>query len=165
MKRVANKHVRAFEEAKLNQEEEVACFLHGWIGNIMGKGDNTQHNGVLLVTNQRVLFYRKGLLGEVLETIPISKISSVETFSMMGYRVLKFHTSHNDLAFKTFEEKDVFQQAYEKVETLRLKSGSRGAETSSDPISKIRELASLRDEGLLTDAEFDEKKSELLGTL
>ena len=165
MKGKTNKHVRAFEEAKLNPGEEISCFLEGWIGKMMGKGDETQRNGILFVTNQRVAFYRKGLFGEIIESIPISKISSVEALSIMGYKALRFHTSNNDLSFKTFEEKDLYNEAYETVETFRLEFSSQGSDTSTDSISKIRKLASLRDEGLLTEAEFEEKKSELLGKL
>jgi Short C-terminal domain len=37
--------------------------------------------------------------------------------------------------------------------------------TADDPVEKIRELARLRDEGLLTEDEFQTKKAELLGQI
>jgi TPP-dependent pyruvate/acetoin dehydrogenase alpha subunit len=37
--------------------------------------------------------------------------------------------------------------------------------TTDDPVEKIRELARLRDEGLLTEDEFQAKKAELLGQI
>jgi hypothetical protein len=36
---------------------------------------------------------------------------------------------------------------------------------SDDPVEQIRKLAALRDAGVLTPAEFDAKKAELLGRL
>jgi len=38
-----------------------------------------------------------------------------------------------------------------------------GAATDADPIDQIKRLGELRDAGAITDAEFDQKKAELLG--
>ncbi|MGQ3671628.1 hypothetical protein ACT6QG_04450 [Xanthobacter sp. TB0136] len=54
----------------------------------MGSGKETQQNGKFIATDQRIYFYLKGLLGEVLETIPLDNITSVEKRAMMGHRVL-----------------------------------------------------------------------------
>ena len=112
-----NKHTTAFRAAKLKSGEQVLAHLDGWIGDMMGKGDKTQRNGQFILTTERACFYRKGLLGEVFETIPLTKVTSVETLSRMGYRVLRLHTSHDELAFKTFEAKELFDQTYEQLET------------------------------------------------
>jgi DNA-directed RNA polymerase subunit RPC12/RpoP len=37
----------------------------------------------------------------------------------MGYRVLRLHTSHDELAFKTFESKELFDQVYDLLEAAR----------------------------------------------
>lgn len=44
---------------------------------MMGSGRNTQRDGQFVLTNERACFYRKGFLGEVFETIPLSKITVV----------------------------------------------------------------------------------------
>ena len=103
MKGSETKHSKAFLASKLKQGETVVGHLEGWIGEMMGSGDKTQHNGQFILTDMRACFYRKGFLGEVFETIPLEKITSVETLSRMGYRVIRLHTSHDELAFKTFE--------------------------------------------------------------
>lgn len=113
------RHLRAFLEFKLKPEEQVLGFLEGWIGEVMGTGDKTQRNGQFVLTNSRVCFYRAGFFGEVFETIPLSKITSVETFSRLGYRVLRLHTSHDQLAFKTFESSKLFDQVYDLLEAAR----------------------------------------------
>lgn len=119
MEEKETKHVTAFKNANLNPGETIQFFLDGWIGEMMGKKDNKQHNGSFILTDKRACFYRKGLFGEVLETIPLPKITSVETLSMMGYRVLRLHTSHDELAFKTFEAKQLFDKVYSRLEELR----------------------------------------------
>ncbi len=163
-----NKHINTFRQSKVKPGESVEAHLEGWIGEMMGSGDKTQHNGQFILTNERVCFYRKGLLGEVFETIPLSKITSVETLSLMGYRVVRLHTSHDELAFKTFEAKSLFDAANERLEELRRRPasepGTSAAAAESIP-SKLKELAELRDAGIVSEHEFATKKAELLSRL
>ena len=87
----------------------------------------------------------------------------------MGYRVLRLHTAHDDLEFKTHEPKSHFDEvlaAY--LESLRNEPADSSiaraapAESITDQIKKLGEL---RDVGLLTDDEFNTKKAELLARL
>jgi len=110
MKGNETKHSKAFIASKLKSGETVVGHLEGWIGEMMGSGDKTQHNGQFILTNMRACFYRKGILGEVFEVIPLEKITSIETLSRMGYRVIRLHTSHDELAFKTFESSKPLSQ-------------------------------------------------------
>lgn len=123
------KHFRAFCDSKLKPGESILGHLDGWIGEMMGKGDKTQRNGQFVLTDQRACFYRKGMLGEVFETIPIAKITSVETLSRMGYRAIRLHTSHDELAFKTFEAKNYFDAVYDAIEGVR----DGGVQPSAEP--------------------------------
>jgi hypothetical protein len=165
MKGVENKHILAFKESNLKAGESIQFFLEGWIGEMMGKGDKKQHNGMFVLTDKRVCFYRKGVFGEVFETIPLPKITSVETLSLMGYRVLRLHTSHDELAFKTFEEKTLFDQVYARLEELRHEDTASPVPASESPVDQIRKLAELRDSGILTEDEFTAKKADLLSRL
>jgi hypothetical protein len=162
-----NRHIRGFRQSKLRPGERIGGHLAGWIGKMMGKGDDKQRNGQFILTNQRACFYRKGFFGEVFETIPIAKLTSVETLSMMGYRVLRLHTSHDELAFKTFESKELFDRIYQRLENLRQRDGQetsvpRRSESIPD---QIRKLGELRDAGVLSEDEFTAKKRELLARL
>ena len=130
---------------------------------MMGKGNDTQHNGALIATNQRVVFYRRGLFGEVLETIPYNVITSVEQKSFMGHRTLRLHTSHDDLEFKCLEKK-----AYSALVTA-IDSGRKQSDvlpevppSRESPAEMIRMLAELRDTGVLSELEFETKKAKLL---
>lgn len=157
-----NAHVRTFRQEKLMPGETLVGHLEGWIGEKMGQGERIRHNGQFILTNERVCFYRKDPFEEVFETIPLSKISSVETLSLMGYRVLRLHTAHDDLEFKTLEPKTLFDEVLAQLERLRNEASTAPAESITDQIKKLGEL---RDGGLLTEDEFNAKKAELLARL
>ncbi|QJB69402.1 SHOCT domain-containing protein [Parasphingorhabdus halotolerans] len=163
----SNKHLENFRASKLKPSETIHGHLDGWIGDMMGKGDKKQHNGQFVLTDERACFYRKGILGEVFETMPLSKITSVESLSRMGYRVLRLHTSNDELAFKTFEEKDYFDETYNKLEEIRNQpaSNSTASSVTEDIPDQIKKLADLKDAGILTDNEFEAKKAELLSRM
>ena len=161
-----NAHIRTFRQEKLIPGETLVGHLEGWIGEKMGQGERIRHNGQFILTNERVCFYRKDPFEEVFETIPLSKISSVETLSLMGYRVLRLHTAHDDLEFKTLEPKTLFDEVLAQLERLRNEESTAPAESITDQIkNQIKKLGELRDGGLLTEDEFNAKKAELLARL
>ena len=81
-------HTDKFIKRHLKPNESVIVSAFGYVGKMMGSGDDTQRNGDLIVTNQRVVFYRKGWLGETFESIPINKITSAERRSTLGFKTL-----------------------------------------------------------------------------
>jgi len=162
-------HTEKFKRAKLKPQEIVIGSLKGYIGQMMGKGEDTQQNGALILTNFRIVEYRKGIFGEVLETIPLQNITSIETKSFMGHRVIKFHTSHDELQFKTFASAESLQRLHDHVERLRHGdvSASESARTNQrdpaqDPLEMLKRLGELKSAGIITEAEFELKKKELL---
>ncbi|WP_281223076.1 PH domain-containing protein [Photobacterium sanguinicancri] len=160
------KHVTKFKENHLNSGESVIAWGEGYIGEMMGKGDKTQHNGALLVTEHRVAFYRKGFIGEVLETIPLKNITSIERKSALGHRTIRVHTSHDDLEFKTFS-KEQEQDLISAIESGRETTDEKSTVTTSTEsnIDKIKKLAELKDAGILTEQEFEDKKAQLLSDI
>lgn len=98
---VGGKHYRAFVKRHRQRGEVILAVAYGYIGRIFG--GEPVHYGELLVTDRRVVFYRKGWFGEVLESMPLSKITSIERKTFMGHRTVRIHTSHDDLEFKTNE--------------------------------------------------------------
>lgn len=98
-----SKHLTAFEARHLTAGESILAWGEGYIGKMMGRGRETQHNGVLIVTDRRVAFCRRGWLGDVLETIPLRSIGSIERLSVLGHRTMRMHTSHDALEFKMFD--------------------------------------------------------------
>jgi len=163
-----NKHIGTFQKDKLMPEETLEADLNGWLDKKTAKGGLIQHKGQFVLTNKRACFYSRAPFEEIFETIPLSKITSVETSSLMDYRVLRVHTAHDDLEFKTLEPKALFDSVVAHLERLRNEptAGSVASTTSVDFVTnQIKKLAELRDAGLLTTEEFSAKKAELLARL
>ena len=149
-------------------EETVEAQLDGWLDKPSGQDGVIKHNGQFVLTNKRACFYSKAPFEEIFETIPLSKITSVETSSLMGYRVLRLHTAHDDLEFKTLEPKVLFDKLLAHLERLRNEPtrGSVDLTMSAESITdQIKKLGELRDAGFLTNDEFNAKKAELLARL
>ena len=163
-----NKHIGTFRQDKLMPDETLEADLKGWLDKKTGQGGLIQHKGQFVLTNKRACFYSKVPFEEIFETIPLSKITSVETSSLMDYRVLRVHTAHDDLEFKTLEPKALFDNVVAHLERLRYEptAGSVASTASADSVAnQIKKLGELRDAGLLTNDEFNAKKAELLARL
>lgn len=160
-----NKHVEKFKSNHLNSGESVIAWAEGYIGKMMGQGKDTQRNGALVVTETRVAFYRKGFIGEVIETIPLKSITSIERKSTLGHRVIRIHTSHDDLEFKTFSKESELALV-EAIENGRgLKNDSVASEknkANNDPFEQLKKLSELKDAGVISDEEFQSKKMKLM---
>ncbi|NNE17799.1 MAG: hypothetical protein HKN10_04900 [Myxococcales bacterium] len=158
-----SKHVRAFSQNHLKPGESIVCSANGYIGEMMGSGDKTQHNGVLLVTGERVAFYRKGLLGEVLETIPLKSVTSIERKSLLGHRTINLHTSHDSLEFK-ISDKQAEQLLLDAIEAGRS-AGAAPAQPTGDHLETLKKLAELKEAGVISEEDFAAKKADLLSKL
>ena len=119
MSKQDKKHTGTFRQDKLMPDETIEAQLDGWLDKPTGQGGVIKHNGQFVLTNKRACFYSKAPFEEIFETIPLSKITSVETSSLMGYRVLRLHTAHDDLEFKTLEPKALFDKLLAHLERLR----------------------------------------------
>ena len=156
-----SKHVLEFSQRHLKPGETIAASSEGYIGEMMGSGDKTQHNGALIVTGDRVAFYRKGFFGEVMETIPLKNITSIERKSLMSHCTIRIHTSHDALEFKTYVKANE-EALVNAIEHGRELAAGPKAQNVSSPLDILQKLAELRDAGILTASEFDKKKAELL---
>jgi hypothetical protein len=160
-----SKHVTAFRLKHQKPGEVIVVTAEGYIGEMMGSGKNTQHNGTLVVTDQRVAFIRKGLFGDVFQSIPLSKVTSVERRTNLGICSIVAHTSHDDLAFKTFDRAS-FDAAAVAIESGRDGGGSTAqapaAAVGADPVQRLQQLQRMLDSGLLSQDEYNDKKAEIL---
>lgn len=165
-----NKHVKKFRENHLKPTEKIIAFAEGYIGEMMGKGKDAQHNGSLIITETLVIFYRKGLFGEVLETIPLKSITSIERKSSILSKTIRLHASHDDLTFKSQSmDKNIQQEIIDAIELGRSSTSTDSpvvtiSNTEESPIEKIKKLGELKEAGILTEAEFENKKTELLAS-
>lgn len=128
-------------------------------------GNDTVRNGVFVATNSRMVFFAKKLMGYDLETFPFENISSFEkSKGMMGHSI-SFFASGNKASMKWINKGDIDQftdyvnSMIGKKETENITADSNA---SVDIPAQIKKLSDLKDQGILTDEEFNQKKQELL---
>jgi Bacterial PH domain/Short C-terminal domain len=142
-------------------------------------GNDTIRSGVLLATDRRIVFYAKRLGGYELESFPYKSVSSIEqSKSLMGHAV-SFIASGNRVNLKWIPEgRDLaaFLEVVKSQLSGRPSTHSPGAvpavasaqparSSTFDIPDQIRKLGGLRDAGVLTEAEFLDKKADLLRRL
>ena len=154
-------HVKAYRTKYLGKDETIIATAEGYIGKMMGSGKDTQHVGALIVTEKIVTFYRKGFFGEINQSIPLDKITSIEQSSTLGFKTVRLHTSHDDLGFTT--AKPEYAAVLAAINARRSRADS--AVAADSPLDALKKLGELRAAGVVTDAEFAEKKAALLSKL
>lgn len=159
-----NLQIVYFQKNRMHKTESVVAWLPGWFGDMMGKGDRKQINGNLIVTQERVAFLSKGLFGETFESMMLKQVTSIETSSTMNFRVLRLHTANDEMQFKTFAKKQVFNQTLESIDRGR---NSNDIQIVSDEDEKtiemrLKELKQLHQQNLISDIELSERRKSII---
>ncbi|MPZ66260.1 MAG: hypothetical protein GEU83_12340 [Pseudonocardiaceae bacterium] len=153
------------------EREVVEMLATGWYG----KG-----NGLLALTNQRLIFLLQGWVNQQLEDFPISRISSVQWSAGVIMGSLTVFSSGNK------SEISQVGKAEGKAMSDRLRAHVSGQTQAPAPpaapaplapapaavpevtvgpalLEQLQQLAALHDIGALTDAEFTAAKAKLIG--
>ncbi|MBF6621253.1 MAG: PH domain-containing protein [Patulibacter sp.] len=137
------------------------------------------HNGLLALTDRRILFVDEGVVRSRLEEFHYSRISSAQRHSKLMSASVTFITSGNKATIKDIPSKDradeivsyVSRRITGDTERPTAPQGAPSAsaeettESGGDPLATIKQLTQLRDAGALSDTEFEAKKAELLGRI
>lgn len=126
-------------------------------------------NGLLLTTNERLLFISKGAFfgGMSMEDFPLSKISSIEFEQGFVFGTITIYTSGNKAQIKK-ADKDYCITFCEHVRSLVHENSKPSTNNISvysnedDLIAKLERLGKLKEQGILTDEEFILAKKKLL---
>lgn len=126
--------------------------------------------GVLVLTNRRLLFLKDGIMRKTLEDFPLEKISSVQWSSGIVQGKITIFASGNKAEVKgilTSAGKDLADLARERItdvsKTAKPAPGASGPSGAASVADELRKLAELRDAGVLTEDEFAAQKARLLG--
>ena len=169
-----HKSFKSFTENSLNEGEEILAVIEGYIGKMMGKGEDKQHNGLLFCTSKSVAFHSKGIFSSVSRSIPLGKISSIDIDKGMVFTKIVFHTSNDNITFNCGEGYNLTKKFKLVVEENKnegpwnnnnpwgKKNNSSEDASSEDTLDKIRKLSELKNDGIITEEEFQTKKKELL---
>ncbi|CAM5712098.1 hypothetical protein STAFG_1753 [Streptomyces afghaniensis 772] len=135
---------------------------------VYGKG-----NGLLAMTNQRLVFYFHGVMSQKVEDFPYSRISSVQWSGGMLMGTLTVFASGNKAEIKQVPK----DQGKALADHLRMKISASGAPVApmppassatspaTDIASRLTTLDQLRAAGAITDAEYRDRRTKILDSL
>jgi len=129
--------------------------------------------GLVVLTDRRLMFIKEGVMRSKSEDFPLEKMSSAQWSSGMLTGKVTIFASGNKAEIGGVNKAD----GKRIVDNLRARlsspqpappgpaapAGPPAAET--DPMEQIRKLAELRDAGILSNEEFESKKAEILGRI
>ncbi|RYY60388.1 MAG: hypothetical protein EOO05_10105 [Chitinophagaceae bacterium] len=128
--------------------------------------------GLAILTDKRVLFYRKSIIGTVTsEEIPVSKISSVSFRKGVMFASLAVITSGNEALMEDCN-KEQAKRFSEKIQGIISDLGAAPTVTAAaatavntaaaNPMEQLEKLFDLKQKGILTEDEYSRQKAKLL---
>lgn len=149
-------------ESHLWDGERVELVLSGAYGNA---------TGLLTLTDRRLLFTKDGVMSSTNEDFPIEKISSIQWKSGMMLGSVTVYVSNNKAEIKNVDKalgKLLVDTVRDRIQGSAPTSPPAAPATPSpgdDVMDQLRKVKELHEAGILTDAEFEAKKTELLGRI
>ena len=160
-----DKNLEIVKTTVLNENEEIQYSIFGAY-ETKSLGADTVKNGVLVATNQRIIFYAKRFTGYDLENFDYSKISTFELSKKLMGNIITFSSSGNKVNIKWVndDELDDFIEYVNKRMQGRdsITDTKKESSSISENLNEIKQLKELLDMDAITQEEFDLKKKELL---
>jgi hypothetical protein len=150
---------------------------HLWEGETveqMTTGMYGKGNGLVVVTDRRLLFVHEGVMSQTSEDFPMDKVSSVQWQAGMMTGEIVIFASGNKSEIKMVNKddgKEIVDRIRHRISAPSHAASSDAAPAAAsnpppaDPMEQIKKLGELRDAGLLTQEEFDSKKADLLNRM
>ncbi|KUN36677.1 hypothetical protein AQJ30_20835 [Streptomyces longwoodensis] len=138
---------------------------------VYGKG-----NGLLAMTNQRLVFYFHGVMSQKIEDFPYNRISSIQWAGGMLMGTLTVFASGNKAEIKQVPK----DQGKALADALRQRIAGGGAPAAvtaptaapapavtpvQDVASRLQTLDQLRAVGAITDEEYRDRRAKILDSL
>lgn len=144
----------------LNSEERVVALAQGTYENLQS---------LLMLTDQRLVILEKGIVRETVKEFQLSAISSLSLQKGWTGESLVFTASGANGKVNSMMpgQGEGFAAAYRQLRNAPAAKAEVPAAAPAEPdvLGQLEQLGKLRDAGVLTDAEFEAKKSELLDRL
>lgn len=137
-------------------------------------GSKSARAGVLIATDRRVVFYAKKLTGFEMESFPYRNISSFEQGKNLMGHTITFFASGNRVDMKWILEGPDLSVLTRHVKAAMTAASAPATAASAPPsaisapdaiLAQLKLLGDLRDSGVVTHAEFEAKKAEMLARL
>jgi hypothetical protein len=133
---------------------------------VMGAGTYEQKQGIVALTDQRLLFVFHGMLGHAVEDFPLDRLENVQTKVGMTSGDLTVSSAGKSTVIKSIYKSDLKRLA--DALRQRIAVGSQPVQAapadSLDVADQLAKFAALRDQGVLTEEEFATQKEKLLNS-
>ncbi|MGE8512240.1 MAG: PH domain-containing protein [Chryseobacterium culicis] len=138
---------------------------------------NTLAAGVLVATPKRMISVSKGMFGAAkINNYPNESIKAVSFVTDSRSPIIKLHLDERMVEFECFMDKEDAEKFYDRIKDIynspreqsskQIGSVNKNIPVSSEDIfNQLEKLGKLRENGILTDAEFAEQKKKLLEQL
>ncbi len=146
---------------RLPDDEEVVAAVWG------AASSGQKRACVLALTDRRIIRYGKRLFGDDLVTLPIEMITTIDEWSGFRTKGINFYFVNGCVSFYPGISSVDKERLTEFMKELRSRMSDNmgyGDEDggSYDMADFIRKLAELKEDGIITEEEFNSKKQELL---
>ncbi|MGW3651884.1 PH domain-containing protein [Streptomyces sp. NPDC000878] len=132
---------------------------------VYGKG-----NGLLVMTNQRLVFYFHGVMSQKVEDFPYRSVSSVQWSGGMLMGTLTVFASGNKAEIKQVPKDqgkalaDLLRQRISEATSAPTQAAPAAA-PAGDIASRLATLDQLRAAGAITDEEYRDRRTKILDSL
>jgi hypothetical protein len=134
----------------------------------LGQGNLSGKMGLLVLTTERLLFFERSMMGtESAQEFALPAIQALSVSKKMtGEKIEVAHSGMTaEITNMQHGQADSIARAFHQLRRDVQAPVSPAATTAPDPMEQLQKLAQLRDQGILTAAEFEAKKVELLNRL
>lgn len=130
----------------------------------IAQGTYNNGQGILVSTNRRLVFVDKGLLyGLKVEDFPLDKITSIQYETGLLLGEIKIHTSGNIAKIDNVEKATARAFAeFVRNKLSQPKETTTVINNQPNVLDQLEKLAKLKEQGILTQEEFDAQKKKLL---
>ena len=153
----AGKEIKKLLE-HLHEGETVHTMLMGSYG---------RGQGLLVLTDRRLLFVKEGAMSRKSEDFPFEKVNSLQWSSGLAMGTIIIFAAGNKAEIKNVDKtagKELADLVRQRIASPSAPTGASAA-PSIDVADQLRKLGELRDAGILTDEEFTAKKAENLSRM
>lgn len=153
---------------KLIKNDENVLFVTPTSLNIINVGASRKekHGGAIFLTNKRILFFSGALSSSNIDSISLDEIRSIDYSNLVTINI-RIHSLTKIYDFTVSSKKQNLTKIQKEFENAKKKFYQINYTNSNDSniIEQIEKLAALREKGIITEIEFENKKSDLLSRL
>lgn len=165
----SKKQQKEIDQAKhvLTEGENVLDVTTG-MGKVKRLGSETRRNGALIITDRRVIFFTKKMGGYEMSDHVYSMLTSVDYKKGMMTGNVNLSASGDHYHISLVPKDDVERVAQcirSQMAEVRAHISQPAGAAEPSIVEQIQQLASLRDQAILSNEEFEAKKAELLARM